>query len=193
MSLKNENINKGLELNGLISLYKETREDKYFNRLWDNVKSFAIMKGKRYPSIEFDDIISNSMECLWISLNNIKEGNNLLTYYGRILENRFYDIFNKKMQSKKYKMNSQSLSLEDLKEDVGYEPGKLDDTFNLEMFEYECKLIGIELTIVELIYTGFKQNEIIKKLEIDRKIYKNLLEEIKNKIKVNYLGEKVRI
>lgn len=193
MSLKNENINKGLELNSLISLYKQTREDKYFNKLWDNVKSFAIMKGKRYPSIEFDDIISNSMECLWISLNNIKEGNNLLTYYGRILENRFYDIFNKKMQSKKYKMNSQSLSLEDLKEDVGYEPAKLDDTFNLEMFEYECKLIGIELTIVELIYTGFKQNEIIKKLEIDRKLYKNLLEEIKNKIKVNYLGEKVRI
>ena len=90
-------------------------------------------------------------------------------------------------------MNSQSLSLEDLKEDIGYEPAKLDDTFNLEMFEYECKLIGVELTIVELIYTGFKQNEIIKKLEIDRKVYKNLLEEIKNKIKVNYLGEKIRI
>lgn len=189
-----ENVDyKGLWLNDLVSKYNETNEERYFNELWSKVKPFSIMKAKRYPSIEFDDIISNSMECLWIALNTIKKDSNLLTYYGKILESRFFDIYNKKMQSKKYKMNSEALSIDSLKEDLGYEPSIDDIPFSLELFEYECKLAGIEITIVELVNAGFKQREIINKLKLTKEGYSNLLNNIKTKIRNNYLGENYRI
>ena len=193
MKMKNEIVYGGLELNNLVSLYNETGEEKYFNELWYKVKAFAIMKSKRYPSIEFEEVITNAMECLWVSLNNIRKGANLLTYYGRILETRFYDIYHKRMQTGKYKINSEALSIEGLKEDAGFEPSINEMPFNLELFEYECKLAGMEITIIELINAGYKQKEIINQLQMDKETYKSLLEGIKNKVKVNYLGQKVRI
>ena len=120
--IRNDLSNGGYDLNTLVGLYQETKGDGYFEALWNEVKAFAITKIKRYPSIEREDAISIAMECLWEAVNKIKKGKNILTFYGRILDNRLYDTYFKKMQSLKYKMNAEAYSLESMKEDINYEP-----------------------------------------------------------------------
>lgn len=185
--MKQEMKHRGFELGELAYMYKQTKEDIYFEGLWSQVKPFAIKISKKYPSIAKEDRNSISMECLMDCCNNLKEGQNVLTLYGRILGNRLYDLWGKKMQSGKYKINSEAYSLEKLNEDVNYQPVYREDDFSIEMFNKECRLVKMEANLVNLIYQGYNRNEIRKKLELTLEEYNNLLETVKNKITNNYL------
>lgn len=176
-------------LGGLVKKYQETGEEKYFEQLWELVKPFGIMIARKYPSIPFEEREPLAMHCLWDCCKTFKEGKNLLTLYGTVLGNRMYDFWGKKMQTQKYKINSEAASLDKLKEDVNFQPAAEVDNFNIELFYYECKLIGIELKIVALINEGYRKTEILKKLKLKSEEYNELLEIIKEKVRNNYLSE----
>lgn len=188
--MKNEIINNGgLQLEELAFRYATTKGDIYFNQLWSRVMPFSIKISNKYPSIEYEDKISIAMECLMDCCNNLKEGQNVLTLYGRILGNRLYDLWGKSMQTGKYKINSEAASLEKMQEDVNYEPSTSIDEFSLNLFYSDCKFANIEAMMVELIYQGYNKCEIKARLKLKSEDYSQLLENIKNKIRNNYLEE----
>lgn len=191
--IRNDKSNGGYDLKTLVELYQETKGDGYFEALWNEVKAFAITKIKRYPSIEREDAISIAMECLWEAVNKIKKGKNILTFYGRILDNRLYDIYFKKMQSLKYKMNAEAYSLESMKEDINYEPSVTGIPFDINEFNNECHLVDKEVLMVSMIYEGYKQREIVKQLKLDMTTYELLLHNIREKIENNYLKNSIKI
>ena len=191
--IRNDISNGGYDLKTLVELYQETKGDGYFEALWNEVKAFAITKIKRYPSIEREDAISIAMECLWEAVNKIKKGKNILTFYGRILDNRLYDIYFKKMQSLKYKMNAEAYSLESMKEDINYEPSVTGMPFDINTFNSECHLVDKEILMVSMIYEGYKQREIVKQLKLDMTTYELLLRNIREKIENNYLKNSIKI
>lgn len=191
--IRNDLSNGGYDLNTLVGLYQETKGDGYFEALWNEVKAFAITKIRRYPSIEREDAISIAMECLWEAVNKIKKGKNILTFYGRILDNRLYDTYFKKMQSLKYKMNAEAYSLESMKEDINYEPSVTEMPFDINMFNNECHLVDKEVLMVNMIYEGYKQREIAKQLKLDMATYELLLKNIREKIENNYLRNSIKI
>ena len=64
------------------------------------------------------------------------------------------------MQAAKYKMHSEASSLDALKDDINYEPPFIDDQFSIEMFKTECDIVGLESSILTMIYEGYKSKEI---------------------------------
>lgn len=181
----------GLRLEDMAYLYATTKEDTYFNQLWYSVKLFAIKITNKYPSIEMEDKLSIAMECLMNACNGLKPGQNLLTLYGTILNNRFCDLWGKKMQTGRYKLNADAYSLDKLQEDINFQPSYEDNLFNLDLFNIECKLVGIELKMVGLIYEGYTRTEIRKQLKLTIENYNNILQGIKDKICNNYLDEEL--
>lgn len=181
--------NRGLELSKLAQAYMSTGKEEYFNTLWYNSKAFAITILKRYPSIQYEDGISIAMECLWNSVKALKPNQNILTLYGTVLQNRLYDLFHKTMQAGKYKMFSEATSLDELKENINYEPTYNDDSFNIEMFKTECDIVGLESNILTMIYEGYKSKEIISKLNLTKDLFNTMMDIIKSKINNNYLQE----
>lgn len=181
--------NRGLELSKLAQAYMSTGKEEYFNTLWYNCKAFAITILKRYPSIQYEDGISIAMECLWNSVRALKPNQNILTLYGTVLQNRLYDLFHKTMQAAKYKMHSEATSLDALKDDINYEPPFIDDQFSIEMFKTECDIVGLESSILTMIYEGYKSKEIISKLNLTKDLFNSVMDIIKSKINNNYLQE----
>lgn len=181
--------NRGLELSKLAQAYMSTGKEEYFNTLWYNSKAFAITILKRYPSIQYEDGISIAMECLWNSVRALKPNQNILTLYGTVLQNRLYDLFHKTMQAAKYKMYSEASSLDALKDDINYEPPFIDDQFSIEMFKTECDIVGLESSILTMIYEGYKSKEIISKLNLTKDLFNSVMDIIKSKINNNYLQE----
>ena len=181
--------NRGLELSKLAQAYMSTGKEEYFNTLWYNSKAFAITILKRYPSIQYEDGISIAMECLWNSVRALKPNQNILTLYGTVLQNRLYDLFHKTMQTAKYKMHSEASSLDALKDDINYEPPFIDDQFSIEMFKTECDIVGLESSILTMIYEGYKSKEIISKLNLTKDLFNSVMDIIKSKINNNYLQE----
>lgn len=181
------------ELEEIVKDFKETGDEKYFNELWDGVKAFAIMLIKKYENVAFEDKLIVAMECLWDCCGGrnektaVKEGKNILTYYGNILNRRLCDEFQKKLNAQKNKINETALSLEELQEDQYYQPKANIDDFSISLFMDDCKLYGIEVTLVALINEGYTKTEILKRLKLRSEEYNQLLETIKSKIRSNYL------
>ncbi|MGM9543556.1 MAG: hypothetical protein ACI3T9_01100 [Romboutsia timonensis] len=173
----------------MVSSYKVTRDDHIFDQIWGMVKPFSIKVGSKYPSIPFEERNSIAMETLWECCNNLKEGKKLLTLYGTVYKNRLFDLFAKKMQSGKYKINEQAASLEELYESVGYQPSYDDiDIFIKEDLYKQCNLLNREIQIVELLDMGYKAREIVKQLKLERKEYNKIVESIQLKIEENWLN-----
>ena len=99
----NENNNGGLEV--LVKEYQNTGDEYLFVEIWNEVKPFCIKMAQKYPSIPYEDRISIGMECLWECCKNLDNKHKLLTLYGRVYANRLLDMFYKKMQSHKFRIN----------------------------------------------------------------------------------------
>lgn len=182
--MKNTN-NRGLELNDLVMNYRNTGEEKYFEQLWEEVKPFAFKMGYKYRNtIGVEEMEQIAMICLFDCCRYIKERTNVLTYYGKILVNRYYDYYNAPKKRGNEKINKEAVSLDN--EDMVYNPAKEDDIFIVEDFYQQCKLGEQEITLIELLATGYKQREIIKMLDLEVKDYKRIMKKVKNKIKLNY-------
>lgn len=184
----NDMIIKTGDLEKLVSYYQVTRRDEIFNTIWKMVKPFSIKIGNKYPSIPMEDRKSIAMETLWECCNNLIEGKKLLTLYGTVYGNRLFDLFAKKMQSGRYKINQTAASIEEMYETVGYQPSYTeDDIFLKENLYNQCRLLEREIQLVELLDMGYKKMEIIKQLKLRREEYNNLLESVQNKIEDNWL------
>lgn len=187
----NQGVNqKDSVLTILVEKYNSTKNEIYFIELWEQVKAFAFMQAKKYHEIKIDEKISIAQECLWKCCSCLKPGTNLLTLYGTVLNNKFYDEWVKKMQTESYKINKNATSLEFMYEDIKYEPIAPVDFFNIDLFIIECKLSELEKELCKLMYQGYKRYEILEKLKIKSNIkYNNLLNRLRDKIRQNYLIE----
>lgn len=192
--MKQETKNRGLELNSLVMQYQRTGEDKYFEELWGKVKNFAFMQGRKYSNtISKEDMEEMAMVCLYDCCRCLKEGTNVLTYYGWVLIRRYHDFYTKPRKRGNDILNNNALSLDFEYENDGNNPGfyntccKIeDDIFFIEDFYEECKLAENEIVLVELLNIGYKQNEIMEKLKLEKVEYKKLLKSIRKKVKTNY-------
>ena len=194
--MKQETKNRGLELNSLVMNYQKTGEDRYFEELWREVKSFAFMKGNKYRNtISVEDMEEIAMICLYDCCRCLKEGTNVLTYYGKILVNRYHDFYSRPRKRGNDILNNNSLSLDyEYENNVGFYNISCrveDDIFFIEDFYEECKLAENEIVFVDLLNYGYKQAEIMEKLKIEKIEYKKLLKNIRKKIKNNYIFENV--
>ena len=194
--MKQETKNRGLELNSLVMNYQKTGEDRYFEELWREVKSFAFMKGNKYRNtISVEDMEEIAMICLYDCCRCLKEGTNVLTYYGKILVNRYHDFYSRPRKRGNDILNNNSLSLDYEYENNGgfynISCKVEDDIFFIEDFYEECKLAENEIVFVDLLNYGYKQAEIMEKLKIEKIEYKKLLKNIRKKIKNNYIFENV--
>jgi DNA-directed RNA polymerase specialized sigma24 family protein len=184
--------NKGLGLNKLVLEYRNTKEDKYFEELWSEVKPFAFKMGEKYINkIGVEDMEEIAMVCLFDCCRYIKENTNVLTYYGKILINRYYDFYHANDKRGNDKLNNEALSLDATRDNNGsqysiYNPSTEDDIFILEDFYTECKLLEREITIVNLLNIGYKQREIKEKLKMSQGTYNRLIKNIRKKILENY-------
>ena len=190
--MKQETKNRGLELNSLVMNYQKTGEDRYFEELWREVKSFAFMKGNKYRNtISVEDMEEIAMICLYDCCRCLKEGTNVLTYYGKILVNRYHDFYSRPRKRGNDILNNNSLSLDyEYENNVGFYNISCrveDDIFFIEDFYEECKLAENEIVLVDLLNYGYKQAEIMEKLKIEKIEYKKLLKNIRKKIKNNYI------
>lgn len=172
--------------------YQRTKEDKYFEQLWEEVKPFAFMKGKKYfNTISREDMEEIAMLCLYDCCRCIKEGTNVLTYYGKILVNRYHDFYTKPTKRGNDKLNTEALSL-DITYDTNdsnylvFNPSSEDDIFFVEDFYEECKLAEDEIVFVDLLNFGYKQSEIMEKLKLEKNQYRKILKAIRKKILNNY-------
>lgn len=189
--MKNIN-NKGLGLNKLVLDYRNTGEEKYFEELWLNVKPFAFKQGAKYKNtISNEEMEQIAMICLFDCCRYIKEETNVLTYYGKILINRYYDFYNRPKKRGNDKLNMEALSLDFTYDNDGdlysiYNPSTEDDIFFKEDFYEECKLAANEIALVELLSIGYKQAEIREKLNLEKKDYKRIMKHIRKKVLSNY-------
>lgn len=185
-------INRGLELNELVMNYRNTGDERYFEELWSRVKPFAFKMGTKYKNtIALEEMEQIAMICLFDCCRYIKEGTNVLTYYGRILINRYYDEYNAPKKRGNVKLNKEALSLDSTYEDnensaLRNNPGVEDDIFIVEDFYKQCKLLDNEIIFVELLAMGYRQKDIIKKLNIEQKDYKRVMKNLRKKIRNNY-------
>jgi DNA-directed RNA polymerase specialized sigma24 family protein len=188
--MMSETKNRGLELNEVAINYRNTGDERYFEKLWEEVKPFAYMKGKKYyNTISKKDMTELAMVCLYDCCRCIKEGTNVLTYYGRVLVNRYHDFYKKPKTRGNDILNNEALSLDYEYNEEGNTSAFYnmvskteDDYFDKEDFYKECQLVGVEITICELLDYGYKQTEILNKLNIQRKEYKSLIKTIQDKI-----------
>ena len=90
-------------------------------------------------------------------------------------------------------MNAEAYSLELMKEDINYEPSVTGMPFDINMFNNECYLVDKEVLMVNMIYEGYKQREIVKQLKLDMATYELLLKNIREKIENNYLRNSIKI
>lgn len=190
--MMNDKISRGLELNKVAMNYQRTKEDKYFEKLWEEVKPFAFMKGKKYfNTISREDMEEIAMLCLYDCCRCIKEGTNVLTYYGQILVNRYHDFYKKPTKRGNDKLNTEALSL-DITYDTNdsnylvFNPSTEDDIFFIEDFYEECKLAEDEIVFVDLLNFGYKQSEIMERLKLEKNQYRKILKAIRKKILNNY-------
>lgn len=190
--MKQETKNRGLELNSLVMDYQKTGEDKYFEELWGEVKAFAFMKGKKYSNtISTEDMEELAMVCLYDCCRCLKEGTNVLTYYGKVLVNRYHDFYSRPRKRGNDILNNNAMSLDTTYNDndgeyLVFNPSSEDDIFFIEDFYEECKLAEDEIVFVDLLNIGYKQSEIMEKLKIEKVEYKKILKNIRKKIKKNY-------
>lgn len=186
----NETKNRGLELNEVALEYQKTREDALFNYLWQEVEAFAYMKGKKYyNTISREDMKELAMICLMDCCRCVKEGTNLLTYYGSCLVNRYHDFYVRPSKRGNDKLNSEALSLDYEYESGGtiLTPAVEDDYFNKEEFYNSCKLLETEIQIVELLDYGYKKQEIMEKLKLEKNEYKRIIKAVKSKVTSNWI------
>lgn len=172
--------------------YQRTKEDKYFEELWKEVKPFAFKKGEKYfNTISREDMEEIAMICLYDCCRCIKEGTNVLTYYGKILVNRYHDFYKKPTKRGNDRLNTEALSL-DITYDTNdnnylvFNPSSEDDVFFIEDFYEECKLAEDEIVFVDLLNFGYKQSEIMDKLKLEKNQYRKILKAIRKKILNNY-------
>lgn len=190
--MKSEIKNRGLELNGIALSYKNTGDDRYFEQLWKEVEAFAYMKGKKYwNTISREDMKELALVCLYDCCRCIKEGTNILTYYGTVLVNRYHDFYNRDKKRGNDKLNSEAYSLDFEYNEEGYkiEPSVEDNYFNKEDLYQQCKLVNTEVQIVELLDYGYKKQEIIEKLKLEKNEYKKIIKSVRNKIRTRWLME----
>lgn len=174
------------DLEKLVMVYQQTRNEELFKRIWQLVKPFSIKISNKYPSISYEDRESISMQTLWESCLNLKEGKKLLTMYGTVLKNRLFDLYAKHMQRGKYKINSEAYSLEKMAEDINYQPSVKMDVFIEEDFYRTCELRNIEIALVQLLNQGYKRREIARELNIKINEYDTMLRIIQNKVENNW-------
>lgn len=183
-------LNEEIKLGDLVDLYLQTGDEEYFNKIWFQVKPLSVMIGKKFMTIPYEDKESMAMEVLFRVLRkvNIDKSYSFLTLYGRSLGGE-YICYLQHLETKKEQLNSCADSIEKMKEEVNYEPSYEQDDFSLDMFIYDSKLQGLEVSLLTLIYEGYKKTEILKKLNLKREQYDYLLETIKSKITTNHLSE----
>ena len=173
---------QGFNLEELAQLYNATRDELYFNQLWYGVKSFSISLSKKYVTIPYEDKITIAMEVLFRCLPKLNSGKGkVLTYYGNALRCEYVSYI-EKQKTKKAELNDSAYSLEQLKEDVNYEPSKEIDFFSVDDFISEHDLDILESAVVRLLNDGYKTMEISKSLKLSLQDYKQLLTNIQNKI-----------
>lgn len=190
--MKNKTTGRGLELSKVALCYQKTGEEKYFEELWQEVKPFAFKIGHKYTNtIDREEMEELAMVCLYDCCRLLKEGTNLLTYYGRILINRYHDAYKRPLTRGNDIINREALSL-----DVTYmsneenyivlSPCVVDDIFIVEEFYEECKLAEDEILFVDLLNIGYKQTEIMEKLKLEKNEYRKKLKAIRKKVLRNY-------
>lgn len=173
---------QGFNLEELARLYNTTQDELYFNQLWYGVKAFSISISKKYVTIPYEDKISIAMEVLFRCLPKLNSGKGkVLTYYGNALRCEYVSYI-EKQKTKKAELNDSAYSLEQLKEDVNYEPSKEIDFFSIDDFISEHDLDILESAVVRLLNDGYKTMEISKSLKLSLQDYKQLLANIQNKI-----------
>lgn len=169
-------------LEELAQLYNTTQDELYFNQLWYGVKAFSISISNKYVTIPYEDKISIAMEVLFRCLPKLNSGKGkVLTYYGNALRCEYISYI-EKQKTKKAELNDSAYSLEQLKEDVNYEPSKEIDFFLVDDFISEHDLDILESAVVRLLNDGYKTMEISKSLKLSLQDYKQLLTNIQNKI-----------
>lgn len=189
--MKNTN-NRGLELNNLILGFKNTGDEKYFEELWREVKPFAFKMGTKYKNaIENDEMEQIALICLFDCCKHIKEGTNVLTYYGKVLVHRYYDYYHRPSKRGNDKLNKEMLSLDMTLDNNGSEytminPSTEDDIFFIEDFYRQCELAKNEIAFIELLRIGYKQVEIVQKLHLTENDRKRTIKNIRKKILKNY-------
>ena len=173
---------QGFNLEELAQLYNTTQDELYFNQLWYGVKAFSISISKKYVTIPYEDKISIAMEVLFRCLPKLNSGKGkVLTYYGNALRCEYISYI-EKQKTKKAELNDSAYSLEQLKEDINYEPSKEVDFFSVDDFISEHDLDILESAVVRLLNDGYKTMEISKSLKLSLQDYKQLLTNIQNKI-----------
>ena len=173
---------QGFDLEELAQLYNTTQDELYFNQLWYGVKAFSISISKKYVTIPYEDKISIAMEVLFRCLPKLNSGKGkVLTYYGNALRCEYISYI-EKQKTKKAELNDSAYSLEQLKEDINYEPSKEIDFFSVDDFISEHDLDILESAVVRLLNDGYKTMEISKSLKLSLQDYKQLLTNIQNKI-----------
>ena len=173
---------QGFNLEELAELYNATQDELYFNQLWYGVKAFSISLSKKYVTIPYEDKISIAMEVLFRCLPKLNSGKGkVLTYYGNALRCEYVSYI-EKQKTKKAELNDSAYSLEQLKEDINYEPSKEIDFFSVDDFISEHDLDILESAVVRLLNDGYKTMEISKSLKLSLQDYKQLLTNIQNKI-----------
>lgn len=173
---------QGFNLEELAQLYNTTQDELYFNQLWYGVKAFSISISKKYVTIPYEDKISIAMEVLFRCLPKLNSGKGkVLTYYGNALRCEYVSYI-EKQKTKKAELNDSAYSLEQLKEDINYEPSKEIDFFSVDDFISEHDLDILESSVVRLLNDGYKTMEISKSLKLSLQDYKQLLTNIQNKI-----------
>lgn len=190
MKMKLENEISGVQgfnsLEELAELYNTTKNELYFNQLWYNVKAFSVSIGSKYVTIPYEDKMSIAMEVLFRCLPKLNSGKGkVLTYYGNALRCEYISYI-EKQKTKKYEFNDSAYSLDQLKEEINYEPSKELEYFSVDDFISENDLDRLESAVVKLINAGYKSNEISKSLKLTLQEYKQLLTNVQRKISMNY-------
>lgn len=188
MKLNNEISGvQGFNLEELADLYNTTKDELYFNQLWYGVKAFSVSIGSKYVTIPYEDKMSIAMEVLFRCLPKLNSGKGkVLTYYGNALRCE-YITYIEKQKTKKYEFNESAYSLDQLKEEINYEPTREIDFFSVDDFISENDLDKMQSALVKLINVGYKSNEISKSLKLTLAEYKQLLKSVQEKISMNYI------
>lgn len=185
---------------GLESLAEEfikTGDETYFNLLWEGVKPFSIKMGKKFMTIPYEDKESIAMEVLFRCVSKLQNNTGfdfkkgkLLTYYGRALYGEFI-CWLEKCNTYKQKVNTEAYSLEKMEEDIGYIPATAKDNFNMNIFLSDCQLLDIEAKFILLLDEGYNKREIMARMKLKKDDYNSLLDTVREKIRNNYLIERV--
>ena len=185
--MRNEKILEGLGVEDLVKEFNLTKSDECFEILWNKIKAFAIKVGSKYVTIPYEEKESIAMEVLFRCLPKLenKKGK-LLTYYGFALKGE-YICYLEKMNRKKELIIKDSVSLDEMKEEINYEPTDNKDNFDVDFFSYQSKLDRIETLLVKMIYGGYKRDEIREKLKLTSEKYNSVMRGLREKIQLNYI------